>query len=76
MTPPRRSELRVASRPLAPEVPPRASADAVATEVDLLRADLYRMLDEIARAGGERHRVLVRAFEEAWRSYKVATRRS
>jgi len=40
---------------------------------DLLRAELYRMLDEIARAPPGRHRHLVREFERAWESYKEAT---
>jgi hypothetical protein len=34
------------------------------------------MLDELARAPGLRHRLLVREFERAWRSYKEATRGS
>ncbi len=53
---------------------PPASVNGVSVAVDLLRADLYRMLDEIARAGHERHHALVAQFERAWERFKDATR--
>lgn len=42
--------------------------------LDLLRADLYRMLDEIARtSSGDTHHALVQQFERAWERFKQAT---
>jgi hypothetical protein len=41
--------------------------------LDLLQADLYRMIDEIARAGhGDHRQVLVARFERAWERFKDA----
>jgi hypothetical protein len=45
----------------------------VPVDLDLARADLYRLLDELARATRERHGDLVRAFERAWEAYKERT---
>lgn len=53
--------------------PPDVTLERAALRVDLLRADLYRMLDEMARAGAGRRRAVVREFERAWESYKKAT---
>lgn len=53
---------------------PATSVNGVPVAVDLLRADLYRMLDEIARAGHESHPALVAQFERAWERFKDATR--
>ncbi len=70
-TPQRRRQRRGhAGGPFAP-LPP---ANGVPVAVDLLRADLYRMLDEIARAGHESHPALVAQFERAWERFKDATR--
>jgi hypothetical protein len=41
--------------------------------LDLARADLYRLLDELARSSAKRHGELVRAFERAWEEYKEQT---
>ncbi len=50
-----------------------APMDGTPVALDLLRGELYRMLDEIARAHGESHRNLVLQFEIAWELYKRAT---
>jgi hypothetical protein len=52
---------------------PRWARSGVGLDLDLLRADLYRLLDEVARAGPERHRELVREFERAWSEFRDAT---
>ncbi len=63
-----------------PHRPPRARGssalppeDGSEVALDLLRGDLYRMLDEIARARGKSHRILVLEFESAWERYKQVT---
>lgn len=53
----------------APPVP----EDGGSVDLDLLQADLYRMLDEIARAGSDRHPALVLQFESAWERFKEGT---
>jgi hypothetical protein len=63
-TRPRRTAL---SGPLQP----RLAGDSLS--LDLLRARLYRLLDEIAGVEARRHRDLVREFERAWETYKEAT---
>ncbi len=65
---PSRHRTRSSRRPPAPP----AWNDAEVA-LDLLRADLYRMLDEIARAQGEAHHALVLQFERAWERFKNAT---
>ncbi len=52
---------------------PPAPDDGESVALDILRGDLYRMLDEIARARGESHRTLVLEFESAWQRYKQVT---
>ncbi len=65
---PRRQRRPVPGGPSA--VPPATDGDVA---LDLLRADLYRMLDELARARGETHHALVLQFERAWQRFKEAT---
>jgi hypothetical protein len=43
--------------------------------LDLLRADLYRLLDEVARASDERRSEVVREFERTWEEFRDATER-
>ena len=49
--------------------------DEASLQLDLLRADLYRLLDEVARAGGTEQDGLVLEFERAWEAFKQATAR-
>jgi hypothetical protein len=37
---------------------------------DLARAELYRLLDEVARARSDRRELLILEFEDAWRRFK------
>ncbi len=53
--------------------PELTDPDGVPVSLDLARADLYRLLDELARSTADRHGELVRAFELAWEAYKVET---
>jgi len=62
----RRGQARGASAP-----PPDAG---LSVALDLLQAELYRMIDEIARAGPGDHRALVAQFERAWQRFKDAVR--
>ncbi len=57
-------------RPAPPPV-----IDGATAVVDLLRADLDRMLDEIAHAGPGGHHALVLQFERTWAQFKDAVRR-
>jgi hypothetical protein len=43
--------------------------------LDLLRADLYRLLDEVARAAAANQDGLVLEFERAWETFKEACAR-
>jgi hypothetical protein len=52
-----------------------AGPDETPVYLDLLRADLYRLLDELVRARPEDHRGLVLEFEAAWEQFKDATAR-
>ncbi len=54
---------------------PRAGSglDEAPVQLDLLRADLYRLLDELVRARSEYHEGLVLEFERAWEHFKEAT---
>lgn len=45
-------------------------SDEVPVHVDLLRGDLYQLLDELARAHPDRQRTLAREFERAWERFK------
>ena len=45
----------------------------VSVQLDLLRADLYRLLDELVRAPAELRDQLVREFENAWERFMDAT---
>ena len=47
--------------------------DEVPIHLDLLRADLYRLLDELVRARSRHHRDLVVEFERAWNRFKRET---
>ncbi len=38
--------------------------------LDLLRADLYRLLDELVRASSEERRDLLLEFEQKWERFK------
>jgi hypothetical protein len=55
--------------------PDSADPDGVPVSLDLARADLYRLLDELARSTARSHGDLVRAFERAWEGYKEQTGR-
>ncbi len=70
-----RHEPRSPRRALRGAAPSPATLDGTSLSLDLLRGDLYRMLDELARARPGRHRDLVREFERAWASYKEVTGR-
>ncbi len=48
--------------------------EEVPVHLDLLRGDLYRLLDELVRARAEVHGRLVLEFERAWERFKSATR--
>ncbi len=54
---------------------PPPAVNGVAAAVDLLRADLYRILDEIAHARAGGHHALVLQFERTWEQFKEAVRR-
>jgi hypothetical protein len=41
--------------------------------LDLLRADLYRLIDELARAPSEERQGLVAEFEQTWARFKEAS---
>jgi hypothetical protein len=58
---------RLLPRPVSP-VP-----DEVPVSLDLARAELYRLLDELARSTQAAHDGLVRDFERAWEAYKEQT---
>ncbi len=65
--------------PLRPEDDSPASAspgatgpDEVPVHLDLLRADLYRLLDELVHAPSEHHQGLVLEVERAWGQFKDA----
>jgi hypothetical protein len=64
-----RSRRRGGLHPVA--IPP--DERSVAFSLDLARADLYRLLDALARAPAEIHGKLVLEFELAWREFKRAT---
>jgi len=49
--------------------------DETPLHLDLLRADLYRLLDELVHAGSDHHTRLVMEFERAWEQFKQATAR-
>ncbi len=49
--------------------------DERSVHLDLLRADLYRLIDELARAPLEDRESLVLEFERAWERFKDATAR-
>jgi len=55
--------------------PGSTDPDEVPVQLDLLRADLYRLLDELARTGAEERDGLVLEFERAWEEFKQATAR-
>ena len=52
---------------------PRNEPDPIILSIDLLRSELYRILDEMAQARDHRHAALVREFERAWALYRVTT---
>ncbi len=56
---------------------PTVAADPgeVSVQLDLLRAELYRLLDELVRAPAELREALVREFERTWQRLKDATER-
>ncbi len=54
---------------------PPAVIDGVPAAVDLLRADLCRMIDEIAHARAGGHHMLLVRFEDTWERFKDAVRR-
>jgi hypothetical protein len=49
--------------------------NGVPAAVDLLRADLYRMIDQIAHARAGGHHALLLQFERTWEQFKDAIRR-
>jgi hypothetical protein len=49
------------------------SAEEASIHLDLLRADLYRLIDELARAPFEDRESLMLEFERAWERFKDAT---
>lgn len=53
----------------------RKGPDEVPVSLDLLRADLYRLIDALVHAPAERHVRIIRRFERAWRRFKVLTAR-
>jgi hypothetical protein len=53
--------------------PSLAGSPGAPLALDLLRADLYRLLDALARARADRHGDLVREFERAWEEYRLVT---
>lgn len=59
--------------PSAGDSPGTTGPDEVPLHLDLLRADLYRLLDELVRAGPEHRQGLVVEFERAWEQFKDAT---
>ncbi|GEJ58884.1 hypothetical protein [Anaeromyxobacter diazotrophicus] len=56
-----------------PAQPPAAEVRPVG--LDLLRADLYRLLDELVRAPAGHRPRLVQEFERSWEEFKEATAR-
>ncbi len=70
----RRERLRRSpGTPFSRVVPLSNEVDPALVPIDLLRADLYRMLDEMARARNARHAALVAEFERSWVIYKLIT---
>ncbi len=56
-----------------PELP--LTVNGVPAAVDLLRADLYRIIDEIAHASAGGHHALLLRFERTWEQFKETIRR-
>jgi hypothetical protein len=52
---------------------PRPGLDGVSLSLDLARGDLYRLIDELARARRECRGELVRKFERAWAEFREAS---
>ena len=61
--------------PLSGAMPEPSDPDESSLELDLLRAELYRLLDHLARSGPDLHRDLVLEFERGWEAFKRATAR-
>ncbi len=63
--------------PPASVAPISARLDDVPFEVDALRGELYRLLDQLARAAAAERDGLLEAFDEVWRQYReaIASRR-
>ncbi len=57
--------------------PISARLDDVPVEIDALRGDLYRLLDQLARAPADERDGLLEAFYDAWTQFReaIATRR-
>ena len=64
-TPEQRPRLEIAPGPDHP--------DLGSVSLDLRRAELYRMLDAIARAHDDARGELISEFERAWEEFKVLT---
>ncbi len=54
---------------------PDSSGSDELLRLDLLRVDLYRLLDELVRAGSNERPELVSEFEQAWERFKQASAR-
>lgn len=63
---------RPAQRPRI-EVTPAPAPELVSVGLDLRRAELYRILDAIARARDDARGELIGEFERAWEEFKVVT---
>ncbi len=51
-----------------------ATPDDLQLELDVLRGELYRALDELARAARPDRERLIEAFEGLWERFKTGTR--
>ncbi len=70
-----RTNPRRLRRPHTRPPAPPAVVNGVPAAVDLLRVDLYRMIDEIAHARPGGHHALMLQFERTWEQFKDAIRR-
>lgn len=69
---PRPDDIPGAPSPGAPGLP---DPDPTSLEIDLLRGELYRLLDEVARADPADRERLVHVFEDAWLRFLVEVAR-
>ena len=66
------SDERPEQKSSADALPGAARPDEVPVQVDLLRADLYQIIDKLARSEPLDRRDLLVEFEQSWALFKAA----